>query len=104
MSLFERSKEQLAHVPARGVLSFACGGMKQLASANAVLRRGLDREEAAAYVGISATKFDELVADGRMPQPKKIDARRIWDVRQLDAAFDALPGIGDAEGWGEPSV
>lgn len=32
-------------------------------------RRGLRREEAARYVGISPTKFDELVTDGRMPEP-----------------------------------
>jgi predicted DNA-binding transcriptional regulator AlpA len=78
--------------------------MKQSASTNAVLKRGLNREEGAAYVGVSVRKFEELVADGRMPQPKKIDARRVWDIRQLDAAFDALPGIGDTDGWGEPSV
>lgn len=78
--------------------------MKESASTKPGLKRGLNREEAAAYVGIGASKFDELVADGRMPQPKKIDARRVWDVRQLDAAFDALPTIGDVDGWGEPSV
>jgi predicted DNA-binding transcriptional regulator AlpA len=78
--------------------------VKQPASDNAVLKRGLNREEAAAYIGISTTKFDELVADGRMPQPKKTDARKVWDIRRLDAAFDALPGIGDADQWGEPSV
>jgi len=43
------------------------------------------------YLGISASKFDELVRDGRMPSPKRIDGRRIWDVHQLDLAFDALP-------------
>jgi hypothetical protein len=42
------------------------------------------------YIGISATKFDELVADGRMPAPVKIDGRKVWDVRALDLAFDAL--------------
>jgi hypothetical protein len=42
------------------------------------------------YIGISATKFDELVADGRMPAPVKIDGRKVWDVRALDLAFDVL--------------
>jgi predicted DNA-binding transcriptional regulator AlpA len=56
-----------------------------------VLRRGLSRGEAAMYVGISAGKFDELVRDGRMPAPKRIDSRKVWDVRDLDVAFDALP-------------
>jgi excisionase family DNA binding protein len=54
-------------------------------------RRGLSREEAAMYVGVSAGKFDELVADGRMPAPRRIDRRKVWDVRDLDVAFDALP-------------
>ncbi len=53
--------------------------------------RGLSRVEAATYIGISASKFDELVRDGRMPSPKRIDGRKMWDVRQLDLAFDALP-------------
>lgn len=53
--------------------------------------RGLQRELAARYVGVSASKFDEMVDDGRMPQPKHIDRRRIWDRLALDAAFDALP-------------
>jgi hypothetical protein len=53
-------------------------------------RRGLRREEAASYIGIGTTKFDELVADGRMPLPKCIDARKVWDIRALDLAFDSL--------------
>ena len=53
--------------------------------------RGLRRVEAAAYVGISPTKFDELVKDGRMPSPKRINGRVVWDRVKLDAAFEALP-------------
>lgn len=55
-------------------------------------RRGLHREEAAAYVGVSSTKFDAMVGDRRMPKPKQVDGRRIWDIRALDRAFDLLPG------------
>ena len=55
-----------------------------------VPRRGLSRDEAAMYVGVSAGKFDELVGDGRMPRPVKIDHRNIWDIRSLDMAFDQL--------------
>lgn len=55
-------------------------------------RRGLSRVEAADYVGIGTSKFDLMVSDGRMPKPKKIDGRRVWDVRALDRSFDALPG------------
>lgn len=53
--------------------------------------RGLNRIEAASYIGLSPTKFDELVADGRMPLPKRIGARKIWDVQAIDVAFVALP-------------
>lgn len=53
--------------------------------------RGLSREEAAAYIGIGATKFDELVQRGDMPGPKRIDGRKVWDRRRLDSAFEALP-------------
>lgn len=63
--------------------------------------RGLNRVEAANYCGISASKFDEMVGDGRMPSPRLIDRRKVWDLRQLDQAFDALPAEGDAvdETW-----
>ncbi|MGX5773918.1 helix-turn-helix transcriptional regulator [Methylorubrum zatmanii] len=59
-------------------------------------RRGLNRVEAARYIGVSPTKYDELVRDGRMPRPKRIDGCVRWDIRQLDAAWDALDG-GDGE-------
>lgn len=57
--------------------------------------RGLSRVVAAAYIGVSATKFDQLVQDGRMPGPKRVDGRRIWDAREIDLAFEAL-GADDA--------
>ncbi len=61
-------------------------------------RRGLSRAEAAAYVGVSPSLFDQMVADGRMPKPKGgTNSRRIWDRRRLDAAFDALPDHYDAD-------
>lgn len=53
--------------------------------------RGLSRVQAAEYVGIGVTKFDEMVRDRRMPSPKRIDGRTVWDRVQLDAAFAALP-------------
>lgn len=55
--------------------------------------RGLSRDESAAYVGIGVTKFDQLVADGRMPKPKMIDGRRVWDRLRLDSCFAALPDV-----------
>jgi predicted DNA-binding transcriptional regulator AlpA len=56
--------------------------------------RGLSREQAAAYIGVSPSLFDTLVKDGRMPPPKRINARTIWDRIQIDAAFAALPSNG----------
>ena len=55
------------------------------------LPRGLCRVQASEYIGVSPTKFDEMVKDGRMPLPKRIDARVIWDRLMLDTAFAALP-------------
>lgn len=58
--------------------------------------RGLNRDLSACFVGVSPSKFDEMVKDGRMPPPKRIDYRRVWDIRQLEKYFDRLPG-GDDE-------
>jgi predicted DNA-binding transcriptional regulator AlpA len=73
--------------------------------------RGLSRIEAAAYVGVSASLFDLMVKDGRMPPPKRINARAVWDRLRLDAAFLALPDGGDGEtaskatdAWGDLAV
>jgi predicted DNA-binding transcriptional regulator AlpA len=63
--------------------------------------RGLRREEAARYVGVSPTKFDQLVADGRMPVPVRIDGCVVWDRHEMDLAFDALRDQhGGANPWG----
>lgn len=67
--------------------------------------RGMRREEAARYVGVSPSKFLELVADGRMPTPKEVDGCRVWDRMALDAAFDDLPHVGGEQpraGSGNP--
>ena len=47
-------------------------------------RRGLSREEAAVYIGVSPGKFDKLIANHRMPRARCIDGRKVWDVRELD--------------------
>jgi predicted DNA-binding transcriptional regulator AlpA len=62
--------------------------------------RGLRREAAADWIGVSPTKFDELVKDGRMPKPKRVDGCVVWDRYRLDAAFDELPGDDEiSSGW-----
>ena len=60
-----------------------------------VLPRGLNRIEAARYVGVGTSTFDAMVKGGTMPKPKTIGARRVWDRHKLDAAFDELPGDED---------
>lgn len=58
--------------------------------------RGMSRDEASRYIGVGTTKFDEMVADGRMPKPKKIDGRVIWDRLRVEAAFTDLPDVENA--------
>ena len=53
--------------------------------------RGLSRIDAAAYIGVSPTKFDELRKDGRISPPRLIDSRLVWDRYDLDRDFDAFP-------------
>lgn len=67
---------------------------KQAALPPTLAPRFISREAAAAYVCLSPNKFDELVRDGRMPRAKVIDRRKVWDVRQLDAAADNIPSDG----------
>ena len=53
--------------------------------------RGLSWVDAAHYLGISPSKFDEMRKDRRVGPAHVIDGRKIWDVRDLDLAFEALP-------------
>jgi hypothetical protein len=42
------------------------------------------------YIGVSPSLFDQLVEEGTMPQSFKIRSCTLWDIRDLDEAFDAL--------------
>ncbi|HRJ59999.1 MAG TPA: hypothetical protein PKZ99_02345, partial [Azospirillaceae bacterium] len=68
-------------------------------SASSLPPLGVARDEAAAFVGVSVSKFDQMVNDGRMPPPKRIDGRKVWDVRRLTAAFDDLPDDDAPNPW-----
>ena len=61
--------------------------------------RGLSLPDAAAYLGISSTLFGEMVEAGRLPPPKHINRRRVWDRRRLDDAFDMLPERDQMNPW-----
>jgi hypothetical protein len=61
---------------------------------------GLSRSQAAEYIGVGLTKFDELVRTGQMPKPKKIGSRTLYDRRLLEASFDELDSD-DVNPWDE---
>jgi predicted DNA-binding transcriptional regulator AlpA len=45
-------------------------------------------ERAAAYLGFGVSFFLELVAEGRLPKPKRIKGVVAWDRLKLDAFVD----------------
>lgn len=53
---------------------------------------GFRRTEAAAFIGVSPSKFDQMVKAGDMPEPHRIGGVVIWRGDELQAAFDRLTG------------
>lgn len=66
--------------------------------------RGLRRDEAAAYLGLSPPAFDKMVRAGTMPAPKVMKPSTVetWDRLALDRAYAALPDTTGAAEVGEP--
>lgn len=65
--------------------------------------RGLAREQAAAYVGLSPNSFDLAVAEGRLPQPIRFNRRAVWDRLALDRALDIMSGLAaEPDAGGDP--
>jgi excisionase family DNA binding protein len=56
--------------------------------------RGMSKEEAARYVGVSPTTFDRMIVDREMPKPRQMRGRTVWDRAELDMAFSAMPHQG----------
>ena len=54
-------------------------------------RRGLRREQAAAYVGVSPSKFDQARKEGLIPSPRDFLGVILYDRHALDHMFDDLP-------------
>lgn len=52
---------------------------------------GLTRAQAAEFIGVGVTTFDEMVADGLMPAPRLARSCVRWDRRLLELAFAELP-------------
>jgi predicted DNA-binding transcriptional regulator AlpA len=71
---------------------------RQAALPPSLAPRLINRDASAAYVCVSPNTFDEMVARNQMPKAKVLWGRRIaWDIRELDAAIDALPHNGEDE-------
>jgi predicted DNA-binding transcriptional regulator AlpA len=62
--------------------------------------RGMRADRAAAYLGLSTSKFLDLVKEGRMPKPVHIDGVTSWDRFELDAAYDEFLQQRDEEDQG----
>ena len=62
-----------------------------------IVRRGLSRVEAAAYLGISASKFDELRKANRIAPPKVLDGRLIFTVDGSTNFSTSLPDENQAD-------
>ena len=71
-----------------------------------VMPRGVSRVQAANYVGVSPVTFDRMVKDKFMPKPIRIYARTVWDLRAVDAAFDALDSasVEADDGWNKMAL
>lgn len=69
--------------------------MGALQNSAIVAQRGLSRAEAAHYVGVGVRLFDQLVSADQMPPARALGGKFVWDIRELDDAFDQLPHIGD---------
>ena len=60
-----------------------------------VPRIAVGRDEAAASLGISRNLFNTMVDDGRMPRPRVVNGRRLWDADEVRVAFRTIPRDGD---------
>ena len=65
-------------------------------------RIGLSRAEAAEYIGVSTSLFEEMVADGRMPPAKQINSRKVWMRTKIEKAFADLPDAGQDKDSSSP--
>lgn len=50
--------------------------------------RGLRREDAARYIGVSPSMFDRLRKEDRVPSPRELFGVMLWDRADLDAIFE----------------
>lgn len=60
--------------------------------------RLLDEEVAAAYLGISKSRFRTRWTARALPQPHRDGRRLLWDRKLLDSYVDALSAIDESDG------
>jgi excisionase family DNA binding protein len=58
---------------------------------------GLSAAEAAEIIGVGRTAFYQLNSSGRLPLPRRLGRRVLWDRRELEAWFDA--GCPERQHW-----
>jgi hypothetical protein len=70
--------------------------------------RLVDRRRAAAYVGVTAGRFEQLVRDNVVPPPVMVDNKRRWPLALLDVAKEAVesgtPALPPAAPSAEPQA
>ena len=64
--------------------------------------RGLRRTEAAAYLGVSTSLFDDMVYKGVMPKPLRFGGRVFWDRHAIDRAMDQMTASASVDGPDDP--
>ena len=95
---FEREAADPTQTRTRKRKATLAGVARQAALPPMLPPRLIHKDAAAAYVGVSPNTFDKMIADGLMPNPRRLTERRLgWDMRQLDTAIDRLPIDGEAE-------
>ena len=65
---------------------------RKLADTLAYPPRALRADRAAAYLDMGTSTFLELVAQGRLPKPKKLRGLTFWDRLALDQFVDHYEG------------
>jgi hypothetical protein len=84
------SRSHPVRAPSRSSLTTSCQ-VRGRANGRCRVSRALSYNRPVPPRGLSRAEAAKLVADGRMPQPRRIDGRKIWDIRALDLLFDMLP-------------
>jgi len=68
-------------------------------SKSELIPRGLRRVDAARYLGISPSHFDNQVKAGAIPAAREMFGVTIWDRITLDALFDGVQTASNDNYW-----